>query len=223
MSKKKFSTFSLSKNPKRPFWNIVGYDSKGKRLQRSSGTTSKKDAELIGQQLVDSDWKESGGRLTKNVSQVSPKARALIKKLADKGALNKEIAQKVYEKFNIELSNSTISKYTGRPVVEAQPIEQIDKYLKEHGLKLGGTEEEKRARVNNRNYKRRRKAKKPDIAYTYQDQLKDFRKRGLSIDSPEVQQFLDRRTRNAVDSIKSKSKVYSYETVDGLPDGETRF
>jgi hypothetical protein len=214
MSEKKFSTFYLVKNPKRPFWNIVGYDSKGKKLLRSSGTTSKKDSELIGQALVDSDWKEIEGRLTKNPSRVPPEAKALIKKLAAKGTSNKKIAKKVYEKFNLDLSPTTITENTGRTKEVSTP-EEIDKYLEKHNLQRGGTPKQKRQRKNAHLSRKRIKAGNPEITYSYQDELRNFKKAGLSIDSPEVQKFIEKRTRDKLHSIKSKSKVHSYETVDG--------
>ena len=214
MSEKKFSTFYLVKNPKRPFWNIVGYDSKGKKLLRSSGTTSKKDSELIGQALVDSDWKEIEGRLTKNPSRVPPEAKALIKKLAAKGTSNKKIAKKVYEKFNLDLSPTTITENTGRTKEVSTP-EEIDKYLEKHNLQRGGTPKQKRQRKNAHLSRKRIKAGNPEITYSYQDELRNFKKAGLSIDSPEVQKFIEKRTRDKIHSIKTKSKVYSYETVGG--------
>ena len=68
---------------------------------------------------------------------------------------------------------------------------------------------------------RQRKARKGKggVDYVYQDELKDMFRRGLSVDSPEVIKFINRRAADKYNDLYTKSRVVSFETVNGLPDG----
>ena len=61
---------------------------------------------------------------------------------------------------------------------------------------------------------------KGGVDYAYQDELKDMFKRGLSVDSPEVIKFINRRAADKYNDLYTKSRVVSFETVNGLPDGD---
>ena len=89
----------------------------------------------------------AGKRTPKNI-------QLLIKKLATEDAPNKEIKQKVYEKFGKTIGSRTISKYSGRSHGGALSMtpEQTDTYLRKYGLKLTGNEEKRRARVHRHIY-----------------------------------------------------------------------
>ena len=62
--------------------------------------------------------------------------------------------------------------------------------------------------------------RKGGVDYAYQDELKDMFKRGLSVDSPEVIKFINRRAADKYNDLYTKSRVFSFETVNGLPDGD---
>lgn len=159
--------------------------------------------------------------------------QVLIKKLAGsinpatgKKYTNPEIVEEVHSITGKTISRRTASTYSGREKVKGETIDEVKKFLSENNLSTDGTDKQLRKRKYNFVQQLRKNSSKevliPVNDYFYEDELIDFRKRGLSIDSPEVQKFIDKRTKGRYNNLKKRSKVFSYETVDGLPDGEIK-
>jgi hypothetical protein len=52
------------------------------------------------------------------------------------------------------------------------------------------------------------------------EKLKQLRNRGVGLDSEEAQRLINNRASSNLSSLKTRSVVWSWDTVDGLPDGE---
>ena len=59
---------------------------------------------------------------------------------------------------------------------------------------------------------------KPDIKF--ENQLKEFRDKGLSFDSKEIQDLIRTRGNRNLQSLRARANVWSWDTVNGLPDGD---
>ena len=59
---------------------------------------------------------------------------------------------------------------------------------------------------------------KPDIKF--ENQLKAFRDKGLSFDSKEIQDLIRTRGNRNLQSLRARANVWSWDTVNGLPDGD---
>lgn len=159
--------------------------------------------------------------------------QVLIKKLAEsinpstgKRYTNPEIIEEARSRTGKTMSRRTVSRYSGREHVKGETIDEVKKFLSENNLSTDGEDKQLRKRKYNFVQQLRKNSSQEGLIpvhdYFYEDELIDLRKRGLSIDSPEVQKFIDRRTKDTYRNVKQRSKVYSYETVDGLPDGEIK-
>ena len=58
----------------------------------------------------------------------------------------------------------------------------------------------------------------PNAAFV--EKLKQLRDRGVGLDSEEVQKLINNRASSNLSSLKTRSDVWSWDTVDGLPNGE---
>jgi len=59
---------------------------------------------------------------------------------------------------------------------------------------------------------------KPDIKF--ENELKSFRNKGLSFDSKEIQDLIRNRGNRNLQSLRARATVWSWDTIDGLPDGD---
>ena len=59
---------------------------------------------------------------------------------------------------------------------------------------------------------------KPDIKF--ENQLKSLRDKGASFDSKEIQDLIRNRGNRNLQSLRARSNVWSWDTVNGLPDGD---
>ena len=59
---------------------------------------------------------------------------------------------------------------------------------------------------------------KPDIKL--ENQLKSLRDKGVSFDSKEIQDLIRNRGNRILQSLRARSNVWSWDTVNGLPDGD---
>ena len=62
------------------------------------------------------------------------------------------------------------------------------------------------------------KATGPNAAFI--EKLKQLRDRGVGLDSEDVQKLINNRASSNLSSLKTRSDVWSWDTVDGLPNGE---
>lgn len=170
--------------------------------------------------------------MTKGV-QTPEDIQVLIKELAEsinpstgERYTNPDIIEEVRSRTGKTIGRRTVSAYSGREQVKGETIDDVKTFLSENNLSTDGTDKQLRKRkrnvINQRSKNSSQEGLIPVHDYFYEDELIDFRKRGLSIDSPEVQKFIDRRTKDRHHNLKQRSNVYSYETVDGLPDGEIK-
>ena len=80
--------------------------------------------------------------------RTDPKIQKLIKELADSGLTNAEIIKKVQKETGEIISNRNVSTYSGR-AKKASSIEEVKKFLANHGKSTEGTDAQLRRRKQN--------------------------------------------------------------------------